>query len=290
MSKTRDICYKIIKPLKEKHQAKVVCKYYKDTQDKDICEIINHVKSTGRLKALNYPFVERYKNYICDVMVDKENRMHYVIHNGRPMYFSRGYHSKKACLEYYRNVLEEQDKDSPHCYLSADFAVDEGSIVVDAGVAEGNFSLDIINKVSKLILIECDMGWVEALKCTFASEIAEGKVIIIPKMLGENNNDKEISIDALMQQYGRIDFIKMDIEGSEEKALCGAKRWTEESSGVKAAICAYHTPQAFNNINHILGGGGTFSLTYTKGYICLNPLFNFKPPYLRRGMVRAIKQ
>lgn len=288
MSKLRNIAYTIVEPLKEKYQAKVVCNYYKNTDDIEIREVIDYVKMSGRLKALNYSFTEKYRNYTYDVKKDNKTGMFYVIHNGRSMYFSKEYTTIKECMKYYRGILSEQDKDSPHCYLTDDFDVDEGSIVVDAGAAEGNFALDVIDKVSKIILVECDMTWIEALKNTFSSEISNGKVIIIPKMLGGENNDKEISIDALFQRYGRIDFIKMDIEGSEEKALMGAERWMRESSSSKAAICAYHTDEAFDNINAIIHGGGYMALSHTKGYICPNPLFNFKPPYLRRGIIRVV--
>lgn len=69
--------------------------------------------------------------------------------------------------------------------------------------------------------MECDKYWIAALERTFAKEISEGKVVIMPKMLGDKNTKKEVTLDALYEEYGKIDFLKMDIEGGEEKALRG---------------------------------------------------------------------
>jgi 16S rRNA A1518/A1519 N6-dimethyltransferase RsmA/KsgA/DIM1 with predicted DNA glycosylase/AP lyase activity len=45
--------------------------------------------------------------------------------------------------------------------------VAEGDVVVDAGAAEGNFALSVIDKASKVYIIEGDAGWCEALRQTF---------------------------------------------------------------------------------------------------------------------------
>ena len=52
---------------------------------------------------------------------------------------------------------------SPHCYKiqTEEFI---GKTVFDCGVAEGNFALDIIDFVEKIYLVECDKGWLKALK------------------------------------------------------------------------------------------------------------------------------
>lgn len=228
----KNICFQIIKPIKEKYQAMVVCKYYNNSTDKEIREMVDYIKKRGRFDALNYSFTEKYKSIPCNINKDNQKGMFYVCYNGRRLYFPKSFRSAKRCVEYYRTILTEQDKESPHRYLSDIFNVDQGSIVVDAGAAEGNFSLDVIDKASKIILIECDAEWVEALNSTFEKEIREGKVEVLSKMLADYDDEKFVTIDKLYKQYGRIDFVKMDIEGGEERALRGG-------GGMASRECEY---------------------------------------------------
>jgi len=75
---------------------------------------------------------------------------------------------KTQVIWIFRSINKEQDNQSPHLYLTAEFQVDINSIVVDAGVAEGNFALSVVEKAKILYLIECDTEWMEALRLTFA--------------------------------------------------------------------------------------------------------------------------
>ena len=283
------MAYQAVKPFRERSAAKVVCRYYKNSTDVEIRKVLSYVKRMRRVKTFNDPFADPYEDYSCEIKKDKGSGMFFADYGGRPMYFSRDYFTEKSCLQYMRGILAEQDTHSPHRYLSDDFNVDEGSVVLDVGVAEGNFSLDVVDRVSKLILVESNQNWVEALKKTFGKEIADGKVEIVPKMLGGGKNDqKHTSIDALYRKYGRLDFIKMDIEGGEEEALNGAKIWMQECTSAKLAVCAYHKPESFQEITKMLEG--LFQMSHTKGYMYFNPIVKKQPPYLRRGMVRAVRK
>ena len=214
--------------------------------------------------------------------------MYFLYHNGKKIYYSRSYTSKIEVVESYRLILQEQDEKSPHCYVSGgQFDVDDGSIVVDAGVAEGNFSVDNINKCRKLILVECDKRWNEALRITFHREIADGKVTIINKKLGAVSNNDTITLDELYDLFGSIDFVKMDIEGAEQDAIRGGRKLIKESKNLKMAVCTYHTPNVFQETKHLLIDDFLLHVTY--GYMVLNPMFGWKPPYFRRGMIRAEK-
>jgi hypothetical protein len=51
----------------------------------------------------------------------------------------------------------------------------------------------------------------ECIRRNFRTEIESGRVVVYPKLVGE-------------WKLERVDFIKMDIEGSEPKALLGAQQ------------------------------------------------------------------
>ena len=287
-----NLIYQIILPIKDRIQSNRIINYYANSPeswDKDLVEMINYIKKVRQVRALNYPFAEKYKNMSVKIGWDKLENRFYCCHKNKKMYFSSTFRSRKEAAECYRLIAAEQDKDSPHRYLSKTFRVDNGSIVVDAGVAEGNFSIEVLPYAEKLILVESDPAWIEALKVTFRDEIRAGKVVFVEKFLGEHDDEHTITLDTLYKKYGKIDFVKMDIEGSEQAALRGAKRMLADSKMLKMAVCTYHTPEAFIEVCNILGGGN-FELRHTRRYMVLNPILGWKAPYARRGIVRAVKK
>lgn len=128
---------------------------YKESTDPEICEVLDHIKQNG-LEVFNYPFTSKYKDMDVQVFWDNACNLFYVNYKGHKMYMSRKFKNEKEVAAYYKSVLMEQDEDSPHKYLTKDFNVENSDVVVDVGVAEGNFSLDIIDRVKKIYLIETD--------------------------------------------------------------------------------------------------------------------------------------
>lgn len=210
-------------------------KRYENNTDADVVEIVSYIKNNG-LGIFNYDFAKNYKSRI-DVWVDDSTGFYYLIHKGKKMYFPRTFNSKDTVVDYYNSILMEQDYHSPHKYLSDTFNIDYGDVVIDAGVAEGNFALEVIDKVSKLYLIEADDDWIEALKLTF-KEYSE-KVVIIKAFVSSYCYGNVVTIDSLIKEP--VNFIKMDIEGNEWDALNGAKELIEKSKGIKLAVCSYHS-------------------------------------------------
>ena len=125
--------------------------------------------------------MNKYQHQEVCVEYDSECGMYFVVHNGKKMYFKKSFNSEPMVRDYYRNLISEQDKESPHRYLDGSFKVEVGDVVVDAGVAEGNFALDIVDASSKLYLIETDNEWIEALKKTF--QPYNHKIVFIHKYL-----------------------------------------------------------------------------------------------------------
>lgn len=278
----------------QRHDVEILCRriqnHYRDSESKEIQEVLDNINNNHRVDAYNYNFVNHYLNRVPEsygkICFDESVGMHYVLADGKRVYYPKSY-SREMVFASYRFICIEQDENSPHCYLDERFQVNEGDVVIDAGVAEGNFALEVIDKVKKIYLIECEHEWVEALEKTF--EPWKEKVIIIEKMLGNMDDETHISIDGLLNGE-KVNFIKMDIEGAETDALCGASSTLKENEDLKCAICAYHRSNAENTIKDILTQN-QFQVSTTKGYMFFkeddDSLINAE---LRRGIVRGVKQ
>jgi hypothetical protein len=165
--------------------------------------------------------------------------------------------------------------------------VSEGDVVVDAGVAEGNFALSVVEKVKKMYLFETDETWITTLEATFAPW--KEKVVIVNKYVSDNDKENCITLDTFFGNE-KIDFIKADIEGAEFQLLTGAKKILSRQIPMKIVLCTYHKHNDAEMFNRILMSNG-FCTEFSKGYmIFLYELYDrLEPPYLRRGLIRAKK-
>lgn len=220
--------------------------YYKQKREADKEKYISYLVKNP-LDVFNDNFVLKYININPEIYFDQKNALFYIYYNNKRMYFSSKFSSKEQIKRYYFHLLIEQDIASPHKYQTDRFHVCEHDIVLDAGVAEGNFELDIIDLVDKLYLVECDDDWIKALECTF--EPYKDKVEIIKGMLG-NGEQGSIKIDDIIKDK-KIDFIKMDIEGTEWEALCGAKQSLKQND-IKLNVCVYHNVNDEKKIKKLL--------------------------------------
>jgi FkbM family methyltransferase len=144
-----------------------------------------------------------------------------------------------------------------------------GDIVLDAGANVGVFTRKALGAgASKVIAIEPGPENLECLRRNFAAEIADGRVVIYPKGVWDKDDVLKLSvdpassardsfvrpienaqyveaplttIDELVAELGlpRVDFIKMDIEGAEKKAVVGAAN-TIAKYRPRMALCIYH--------------------------------------------------
>lgn len=261
--------------------------YYEENKQEVTQEMLvplQYVKRNNQLNVFNYEFSHKYDSMKIDVFFDNEKSLFYVNYLEKRMYMKKSFSKKESIERYVRGILLEQDEESPHKYLDADFDVREGDIVLDVGVAEGNFSLQIIDRVKHLYLVETDEQWVEALQCTFESY--KDKVTIINKFLSNESGADSITIDEIAQETD-IDFIKMDIEGAEEDALQGGSAYLKKKKNQKIAVCAYHNVNDEKKISSILGQCG-YSLTTTPGYMVFLAT-TIEPKKFVRGIVRGQK-
>jgi hypothetical protein len=232
-----------------------------------------------------YKWTQKYDNLLPEVFFDEANQAFYAMFEGKKMYFPKRY-SRTKVIWAMRSILKEQDAVSPHLYLTSNFQVEPGSIIIDAGVAEGNFALSVVEKAKQLILIECENEWMEALKLTF--EPWKEKVVFVEKYMSDKPGDTTVSIDSLVNpERGNNYFIKMDIEGYEKLALSGMTKLLASGNPIKMNVCTYHHPNDFIDIKAILESFG-FSCQVSEGYV----LF-FQPgeePSFRKVLIRAGKK
>ena len=257
-------------------------------ESKEFLKIKDYIKKNG-VSTYNYSYTDNYKikDFKKKIMYDSRYRMYYTIRNGHPLFLKKTYNTKVMAAHCYMNICMEQDVESPHCYLDRTRDNLKGDILIDAGAAEGFFALDNINSFSRIIIIECEKEWIEALKITFQEELKSGKVEIVDRYLSDVVSDNEITIDKLLE--GEEDIlsitVKMDIEGYECKALCGAKETLSRNINENFFIAAYHKKDDERDIRRCLEN---FELESTKGYLVFTEGTD-KKNLLRKGVIRANK-
>lgn len=266
---------------------------YSDSDDEDIQNILSYIKSHN-LQAFNFPWVEEYTNCKIDVFLDSEIGLYYCIQEGKRLYMKRSLNTVEKVRSYYRSLLIEQDKRSPHCYWKNDLCY-QGKTVIDLGCAEGNYSLHIIDEAAQCIIVESDEEWIEALQYTFANY--KNKVSIINKYAGNEDDDGTISLKNIVLNDGKSNgiVIKMDIEGAEESVISGLKDCKTNFKDLELLVCVYHHSGAERYICNILKELG-FIIEINHGYIFFsvqseNETVKFRNSVpqveLRRCLIRA---
>lgn len=262
---------------------------YKHGQEADNPEvggIIAYIDRERRIDLISYDFVKEYRKLLVEVCLDETCGMRFVRYKGRKMYFPGSWDEEKIS-NYYRSVIMEQDERSPHCYGHVSYGVKEGDTVVDAGAAEGIFSLDCIDRAARLYLIEADPEWIEALEQTFRED--RDKVRIIYGFLDSFHDGDHVSIDTLFEGE-EVHYIKMDIEGAEKAALAGASETLERCRDIRCAICSYHCREDEQSIRSTLENYG-FTVETSRGYMCPDwTMEAYLDAELRRGIVFGRKE
>ncbi len=174
----------------------------------------------GAISVFSFPGCERFDTLPVEVRVDEEG-FPWVDHGGKRLCFRRGSDPAKVASSY-RALLREQDADSPHCYRTGGFEVEKGDVLLDVGSAEGIFALDNIERASHVVLFETDPSWIGALERTFGAW--KDKVTIINKFASDTDGPDTVTVDTVLRDggLGGPVFLKLDVEGAEERVLKGA--------------------------------------------------------------------
>jgi FkbM family methyltransferase len=164
-------------------------------------------------------------------------------------------------------------------YTSGNQTIGPGDIVIDCGAHVGFFVRAALKAGAGLVVaIEIAPDNLTCLKRNLAAEISSGKVIIYEKGVWDrddhldlNINDDNSGADSIVAKgdrsikialttldkivkelrLQRVDFVKMDIEGSEQNALKGSAKTLKEFKP-KLSVAVYHKKDDFDIIPAII--------------------------------------
>jgi FkbM family methyltransferase len=215
----------------------------------------NGVKLSEIIRFLIKPSVRTIGNSYIDSIHEDEPyfQIKYKSLPDRVLFWPKTY----AVSGIFQVTAETFDKSDWHNY-QAIYKVKDSDVLIDVGAAEGLFALSVVHLCKKVILVEPNAQFVEALKKTFLS--FSDKVHIYECAVGEKNgyvgfsnesltgsvssnritNQVEIkTIDGIVSNETKITFLKADIEGFELAMLKGAEN-TIKRSKPKIVITTYH--------------------------------------------------
>ncbi len=256
---------------------------YEHAEEENLLEHARQMIFDGRSPLFAFPYEKTA--YPVNYGFDEKEDMYYFIQDGVKLYLPKSKYSDEGDVEHYLlGLFVEQDERSPHRYLNERMAVPAGAVILDAGVAEGNFTASVIQKAQKVYLVECDPDWVHALRRSFRDY--SDKIEIIEKYLSDHDDEEHITIDSIMNGQP-LDYVKMDIEGDEPSALRGAKETLRISEHLKCNICVYHKLGDDQKVCDLLSEAG-MDISHTPGY-----MFHGGDEehlyYPRKGVVQAVK-
>lgn len=214
----------------------------------------NNVSINEMLYFLSKPKINKLALKYIDNIIDSD----YVEVNFK-LFQDKLYWPKEFQIERLNQVVcENFDHKDFHYYQGHNTPIEQGEILLDIGTAEGLFPLSVIDKCSKIFLIEPSKIFEQCLKKTFKNY--SDKVVIINKAVGNDTQNiffDENSLDGIITKESKntiaveldkidniiknekITYLKADIEGFELEMLKGAAN-TIRQNKPKIAITTYH--------------------------------------------------
>ena len=180
---------------------------------------------------------------------------------------------------------ETFNPEHPHHFEYGGARIRPGDVVIDAGAFEGLFTRFALNRGARVIAMEPLPQMATALSRTYEDEIQAGQVIVEPLALSDRAEETDLVFDAshptganiedtgpktrtrvritsitlpeLLRRspWDRCDFLKMDIEGSELRAVPAAEEVLRQHHP-RLSIAVYHRPQGYTEIAQWLRQAG----------------------------------
>ena len=253
-------------------------------ENKEIDSAISFLRKNP-LHMFPYDFIYKYDSGKINVFRDSISELNYVYLGNKKLFYPEGWSSENIQYSHSFSCLE-QDKQSPHSYQDESIKYGPNDVVVDAGSAEGNFSLEIVEQVKKVYLFECSDGWQKPLKKTF--EPWKDKVEIIPLKLSSIEDSSSTTLDRFFENKEPPTILKIDVDGDERNLLEGSKNLLKDLDYLRIALCVYHKKNdelEFTNLLQSL----KFSVKASPGYMIFYLDEPLQEPYLRRALLFASK-
>ena len=178
------------------------------------------------------------------------------------------------------NLAEQQRK----IYGTGDYGPHSGDITLDCGANVGvTVREELAAGAKAVVAIEPAPENLECLRRNFREEIASGRVILVPKGVWDKDDVLTLRVDPtnsaadsfVLKREGavdiervplttidelveslkldRVDYIKLDIEGAEPKALTGARQ-TLAKYKPRISVATYHEPDHPTLVPQVIRG------------------------------------
>ena len=172
-------------------------------------------------------------------------------------------------------------------------------IDIDFGSARGVLTLDVIDKVSKVYIVEYAHRWWKPIEATFAPykdkvELVKGslsgkkKKDTTKKVKEDKNKKKKIRLVDLLEkcEQQRV-FVMMDNEGHELEVLYDAQEYLQAAKNpITLAVCAYHHTTDYEDLMRFFEAIGYHTETQP-GYMYTDMNDGHGVRSLRKCIVRA---
>jgi len=266
-------------------------RYYDDNPNIEYENEISYLKKLGFISGFPYKQVKWLKD--IEGGFDIKRKMPFVLHNNKRLYFPKSWNVEQA-KGAYANLIQNENilgggytEKAPHQYQTNDFRVKEGDTVLEIGAAEALFSLDIIDLAKKIYIFEPKKVWRKPLQATF--EPYKDKVEIIAKFVSNIDSDDEVKLETCLKfEDSESFFVKMDVEGYEKIVIEDNISFFSKNTDIRVSCCTYHKQTDAEDFKKIFSGIG-YSIEYSDGYMLFLSGDNLRPPYFRKGMIRASK-
>ena len=273
--------------LRKRREARLrreILRYHEHSGDREIREVLDFLRYHP-VGLIPYPFREEI--LVRPVAVNRgDDGVPYVLHGGRPVYFPRDWTDEKVKAQYLWSAMEQESPRSPHRYLPLELDLVAPGTAVLVGASHGLFALDVLDRADRLCLVDSDPKWIDPLERTFRGQL--GRVQVLNRLLSDCDGLSTSRLDSIFSgREEEIGYIQMDVEGMEREVLRGARAILSRPGKLGLSVCCYHAQEDEQEIGSLLRGYG-FEVRTSPGYMICD-LGEWKPPYLRRGVIHAWK-